>query len=78
MSGGRDVIRLEAVVVERLRENLFLVELANGHRLHGFLAGHHRNLKNDVERAHEVVLEVTPYDLSRGRIVEARSGEKKT
>lgn len=65
---NEDSIRVEGTVVEVLKPRLFRVELPNGHRL---LAHVSSKLKLRFERivtGDRVTVEVSPYDLSRGRI----------
>jgi translation initiation factor IF-1 len=68
---GTDAIKVEGVVVEVLPNKTYRVELANGHRLLGFVSG--RTRLNFVRFApgDRVQLEMSPYDLSEGRIVVA-------
>ena len=66
---GADAIQVEGLVVEVLPNKTYRVELANGHRLVGFVPGQARlNLIRFVLGA-KVKLEMSPYDLSEGRIV---------
>jgi translation initiation factor IF-1 len=66
---GADVFVVEGVVIEVRRNGTCEVELANGHRLLGFVAG--RKGKNDARLAagDRVKLQLTPFDLSTGRIL---------
>ena len=68
---SRDRIRLEGKVVESTPGQKFCrVELANGHRMLGFVAG--KNAGNArYAIGDQVVLEVSPFDFSKGRIVKA-------
>lgn len=64
-----DTIAAEGVIVEVLDGNLFRVELANQHRLMARLS-RNRPISGAELRAGVVVqLELSPYDLSQGRIV---------
>ena len=56
-----DVIEIEGVVVEKLPNAMFQVELENGHKLR---MNYIRILPGD-----KVTLEMSPYDLSKGRII---------
>lgn len=68
MSGG-DFITLNGVVLESYSPDHYLVELPNGHRLNGFPSRElKKNLKKSIENGKPVVLELTVYDLTRGRI----------
>ena len=61
-------IEVEGIIVEVLRDKLYRVELPNGHKVLGHLAG--RDLAAAPLAAGRVVaLEMSPFDFSRGRIV---------
>jgi translation initiation factor IF-1 len=64
-----DVIEAEGVVVEVLPNSRYRVELANGHRLLGFMGRRARSQFAGVALGDKVRLELSPYDLSAGRIV---------
>jgi translation initiation factor IF-1 len=67
-------IEVEGVVVEALPNTTYRVELANGHRLLAYVAGKARLSFARLVPGAKVRLEMSPYDLSQGRIiVEARS-----
>ncbi len=66
---GADAIKAEGVVVEVLPNAAYRVELANGHRLVARLAGRARLSLARVMAGDKVNLELSPYDLSKGRIV---------
>ena len=64
-----DAFKVEGIVLEALANKTYRVELANGHRLLAFVAG---KAKAEVARftpGDKVNLELSPYDLSEGRIV---------
>ena len=62
-------IEVEGVVVEVLPRNMHRVELANGHRLLGFVPGKARLGLGSLAPGDRVQLEVSLYDLSVGRII---------
>jgi translation initiation factor IF-1 len=62
-------IEVEGVVVEALPNTTYRVELANGHRLVAFVAGRARLGFPRLTPGQMVKLEMSPYDLSEGRIV---------
>ena len=62
-------IKLEAVVREALPNAMFLVELENGHRLLAHVSGKIRMNFIRILPGDKVTVEVSPYDLSKGRIV---------
>ena len=66
---GTDAFQVEGVVVEALANGTYRVELANGHRLTGFVAGRARKTETRFAVGDKVKLRLTPFDLSSGRIV---------
>jgi translation initiation factor IF-1 len=64
----QESIELEGTVTEVLPNATFRVALANGHDLLATLAGKMRRFRIRVLAGDRVTLEVSPYDLSRGRI----------
>ena len=64
-----DAFRIEGVVIETLSNGTYRVELANGHRLLGFVAGRLRQPGPRFVPGEKVTLSLTPYDLSSGRIL---------
>jgi translation initiation factor IF-1 len=65
----RDAIRLEAKVIEALPNAVFKVELENGHQILAHVSGKMRMHFIRILPGDEVTVEMSPYDLSRGRIV---------
>ena len=64
-----DVIEIEGVVVERLPNAMFKVELENGHIVLAHISGKLRMNFIKILPGDKVTLEMSPYDLSKGRIV---------
>lgn len=64
-----DVIEVEGKVVEALPNAMFLVELENGHRVLAHISGKLRMNFIRILPGDKVNLELSPYDLTRGRIV---------
>jgi translation initiation factor IF-1 len=64
-----DVVRVEGVVKELLPNTMFRVELDNGHRILAHISGKMRMHFIRILRGDRVTVEMTPYDLSKGRIV---------
>ena len=64
-----DMIELEGVVVEALPNATFQVELANGHKILAHISGKLRMNYIRILPEDRVVVELSPYDLTRGRIV---------
>jgi translation initiation factor IF-1 len=67
--GKEEPIRLEAVVRESLPNATFRVELENGHQLMAHVSGKIRMNFIRILPGDKVTVEVSPYDLSKGRIV---------
>lgn len=65
---NKQTIELEGKVIESLPNAVFRVELDSGQIILGHLAGKMRMHKIRVLPGDKVLLEVTPYDLSKGRI----------
>jgi len=63
-----DVIELEGTVIEALPNTTFRVELENGHQVLAHLAGKMRQRYIRVVLGDIVRVELSPYDLTRGRI----------
>ncbi|KPJ50109.1 translation initiation factor IF-1 [candidate division TA06 bacterium DG_26] len=65
----KDVIQVEGTVVEPLPNAMFRVELDNGHRVLCHVSGKMRMHFIRILPGDRVTVELTPYDLTRGRIV---------
>lgn len=65
---GKEVIEVEGTVVESLPNATFRVELANGHVVLAHISGKMRKHYIRILPADKVLVELTPYDLTRGRI----------
>ena len=63
-----DAIKVEGIVVEVLKDTLFRVELPNRHRIVAHLAGKARSKPVRFLPGDKVTVEMSPYDLSKGRI----------
>jgi translation initiation factor IF-1 len=64
----QDTIELEGVISDVLPNAMFRVDLPNGHRVLATTAGKVRKAKVRILAGDRVTVEVSPYDLSRGRI----------
>lgn len=64
-----NVIELQGVVTEKLPNAMFRVELDNGHKVLAHVSGKIRMNFIRVLPGDRVVIELTPYDLTRGRII---------
>ncbi|MDD4692156.1 MULTISPECIES: translation initiation factor IF-1 [Eubacterium] len=67
--GKKDVIEVEGKVIEALPNTIFLVELENGHQITAHISGKLRMNYIRILPGDKVNLELSPYDLTRGRIV---------
>jgi translation initiation factor IF-1 len=63
-----DVIEVEGTVVEAMPNAMFKVELANGHQLLAHISGKLRMNFIRILPGDKVTLEMSPYDLNKGRI----------
>jgi translation initiation factor IF-1 len=66
---NKQTIELEGKVIESLPNAVFRVELESGQVVLGHLAGKMRMNKIRVLPGDKVLLEMTPYDLQKGRII---------
>jgi translation initiation factor IF-1 len=64
-----DAFKVEGAVIETLPNQCCRVELANGHRLVGYVAGKAKARFAGLAPGDKVILELSPYDLSQGRIL---------
>jgi translation initiation factor IF-1 len=65
----KDAIRLQAKVTDALPNAVFKVELENGHKITAHVSGKMRMHFIRILPGDTVVVEMSPYDLNRGRIV---------
>jgi translation initiation factor IF-1 len=63
-----DVIEVEGTVIEALPNAMFQVELENGHKVLAHLSGKLRMNFIRILPGDKVTIELSPYDLTRGRI----------
>lgn len=64
-----DVIQMHGEVVENLPNATFRIKLENGHMVLGYISGKMRMHYIRILPGDRVTVELTPYDLSRARIV---------
>ncbi|HID83236.1 MAG TPA: translation initiation factor IF-1 [Chromatiales bacterium] len=64
----QDVIEMQGKVIETLPNTMFRVELENGHVVTAHISGRMRKHYIRILTGDEVTVEMTPYDLSKGRI----------
>ena len=65
----KEVIELEGTVIEALPNAMFRVQLENGHIVLAHISGKMRMHYIRILPGDRVVIEMTPYDLERGRII---------
>ena len=63
-----DVLELEGVVIDALPNAMFMVELENGHKILSRISGKLRMNYIKILPGDKVTVEVSPYDLTKGRI----------
>ncbi len=63
-----DVIEMEGVIKETLPNTMFRVELENGHMITAHISGKMRKHYIRILTGDKVKVEMTPYDLTKGRI----------
>lgn len=64
-----EAIQMEGTVVETLPNTTFKVELENGHVVNAHISGRMRKNYIRIMTGDKVTVELTPYDLTKGRIV---------
>jgi translation initiation factor IF-1 len=64
-----DVIEVEGTVKEKLPNAVFLVELENGHQIRAHLSGKLRMNFIRIIPGDKVLIEMSPYDLTQGRMI---------
>ena len=64
----KESIEVEGKVLESLRDATFRIELANGHKVLAYVSGKIRKNYIRVLPGDRVLVELSPYDLGRGRI----------
>ena len=63
-----DVIEIEGVVIEKLPNAFFQVELENGHKVLATISGKLRMNYIRILQGDKVTVQMSPYDVTRGRI----------
>jgi translation initiation factor IF-1 len=69
MAKKEGAIEIEGTVIESLPNAMFRVELTNGHKVLAHISGKMRQHYIRILPEDRVVVELSPYDLTRGRIV---------
>lgn len=68
-TSGKEFIEMRGTVLELLPAATFKIRLENGHEIIGHLSGKMRMFKIRILPGDEVKVQMTPYDLTKGRIV---------
>ena len=68
MSAKEEKIELEGEITESLRGAMFRIRLDNGHDTVGYISGKMRRYRIRINPGDRVTVELSPYDLTRGRI----------
>ena len=68
MAKNSDTIEMEGRIVEALPSQTFKVELDNGHTITAYTGGKMRQFRIRLVAGDNVRVEMTPYDLNKGRI----------
>jgi translation initiation factor IF-1 len=63
-----DVIEMEGVIIDTLPNTMFRVELSNGHVVTAHISGKMRKNYIRILTGDKVTVQLTPYDLTKGRI----------
>lgn len=69
MAKKEEKIEVEGTVIEALPNTQFMVELENGHRVLSYLSGKMRKFYIRILLGDRVKVEMSPYDMNRGRII---------
>ncbi len=69
MAEKEEKVELDGEVVEALRNGQFRIALDNGHETLGYTAGKMRRFRIRILPGDRIKVELSPYDLTRGRIV---------
>lgn len=71
-------IEKRAIITEALGNSIFRAQLENGHMVIAHLSGKIRMNSIQILPGDEVLMEMSPYDLSKGRITRRLGGKSKT
>ncbi|NDB84225.1 MAG: translation initiation factor IF-1 [Alphaproteobacteria bacterium] len=67
--GKEELIEFEGIVMELLPNATFRIKLDNGHIITGHTSGRMRKNRIRILANDKVTVEMTPYDLSKGRVI---------
>jgi translation initiation factor IF-1 len=69
---GESAFKVEGLIVETLSSRTYRVELANGHKVLAFVTGRAKSSFAGLKPGNRVKLQMSPYDLSQGRLFETK------
>jgi len=69
MADKEEKIEFEGEVIESFRSGMYRIQLDNGHETLGYTSGRMRRYRIRINPGDHVKVELSPYDLTRGRIV---------
>jgi translation initiation factor IF-1 len=69
IAGKEEKVELEGEVIEALRNRMYRIQLDNGHETLGYMAGRMKRYRIRIMLGDRVKIELSTYDLARGRIV---------
>ena len=72
----QDMIEVEGTVLEALPNTVFQVELESGHKIQAHISGKLRMNYIRILPGDKVIVELSPYDLTRGRTIRRGKGKK--
>ena len=65
----QELVRLDGIIEETLPNTQFIVRFENGHKIHAHISGKMRMNFIKILQGDKVTVELSPYDLTKGRIV---------
>jgi translation initiation factor IF-1 len=69
MSKEKDLMEFEGEIIEILPNQMYKVELENGHTITAYTGGKMRKFKIRIVQGDRVIVEMSPYDIDRGRVI---------
>lgn len=69
MSNKEELLEFKGKILELLPNAMFRVELENGHKIIAYTSGKMRKNRIKVLIGDDVTVEMTPYDLTKGRVI---------
>ncbi|HEU0337509.1 MAG TPA: translation initiation factor IF-1 [Gaiellaceae bacterium] len=69
MAQKEEKVEMEGEIIESLRNRMYRIRLENGHEMIGYTAGRMKRYRIRIMLGDRVRIELSPYDLDRGRIV---------